>query len=178
MERNALVALISSFAGKLIGEHAQKKQGSEFSSVHGGWSWQNITYGVSLTLFSLLVFLYLFRPDSLDATLDWVDRAVFGTVTSELNLTAIPKTVTQGESVTLTWSATLTGSPWSPPAFSHCIASSDAGSESEWTGPREVSGSEIVTPKKVPVSSYKLECWEDEYSGSGTTVRVNVLPDS
>jgi hypothetical protein len=77
-----------------------------------------------------------------------------------VTLKAAPATlITLGESVNLTWSSTNVTS---------CTASSSP-AESDWSGPKAMSGSQAVTPSATGTQTYTLSC-----SGAGGTVSASV----
>ena len=69
-----------------------------------------------------------------------------------VTITSSPNSVIQGQTVTLTWSSTNATS---------CTASANP-SESDWSGTRNTSGSQSVTPASTGSASYTLMC-----SGTG-----------
>jgi hypothetical protein len=83
-----------------------------------------------------------------------------------VTLKATPATpITSGESVNLTWSSSNAMS---------CTASSSP-AESDWSGPKAMSGSQAVTPPATGMQSYTLSCTG---AGGSASASVSVMVNS
>ena len=99
---------------------------------------------------------------STDRTFD--DRGLASTSEIKITFTAEPELIRRGESSTLTWSVEGADS---------CVAFS--GNLGEWGGAKDLSDSEVLSPKHS--MSYSLSCSKDEFALTKWVV-VNVVDPS
>ena len=78
-----------------------------------------------------------------------------------VNLSANPTSIYQGQASTLSWSSAYAD---------YCSASGN------WSGPKALSGSEVVIPSPPPSATYNLTCFGPAGGSASDSVTINIMP--